>query len=66
MTGYDKINEVARIIYATALGYTSRPGHDFLNSSHPMERACWNAAEKVWEEITGDSIDLSETLEEDD
>jgi hypothetical protein len=53
----DKINEIARLLYAR-MGYRQKKGFDFQNSRHPQEQMCFNMACLAWEEITGDSPDL--------
>jgi hypothetical protein len=60
----DKINEIARLLYAR-MGYKQKRGFRFDESQHPQETMCFDMACLAWEEITGDSPDLdSELLEE--
>jgi hypothetical protein len=53
----DKINEIARLLYAR-MGYQRKKGFDFQEPQHPQEQMCFDMACLAWEEITGDSRDL--------
>lgn len=57
----DKINEIARLLYAR-IGYQRKKGFDFQESQHPQEQMCFDMAGLAWEEITGDSPDLYSDL----
>ena len=60
----EKINEIARLLYAR-MGYKQKKGFKFEESQHPQEMMCFDMACLAWEEITGDSPDLdSDLLEE--
>jgi len=59
----DKINEIARLLYAR-MGYMQKMGFDFRASKHPQEIMCFDMAAIAFKEITGDTPDLESEWEE--